>query len=153
MSEAKLERIEAEFAKALEAVSATDLAALIPHIERYGLGGDLNTIFTTARPGAKVQRRFMPTHAQGTILKAALRTTKAQGVVQDVVIGMYAEELGDDVENPTLAQLQSATEVVQKLTSPALVKVALLGVVYREEVAEPHAIVVLRDQFDCDLTK
>lgn len=153
MTDVKHERLEAEFAQALGEVSAADLAALIPQIERFGLGADLDLIVRTARPGAKVQRRFLPAHAQGEILKAALRTARAQDLVQDVVVGMYADELGDAVTDPSFAQLTSATDVVLGRTSRALVKLTLLGVVYREEVAEAHAVAVLRDTFDCDLTR
>jgi hypothetical protein len=153
MSEVTQERLEAEFAQAMGEVTPTDLAALVPQIERFGLGGDLDTIVRTARPGAKVQRRFMPAHVQGSILKAALRTPKAQELVQDVVIGLYAHELAEAIEDPTLEQLADTTTVVLGTTARPLVKLALLGVVARDEVAKPHAITVLRDTFGCDLTK
>lgn len=153
MTEALHERIEAEFIAALDEITAADLGALVRHIERFGLGGELDAVIRTARPGATVQRRFLPAHTQGTIFKAALRTEKAVDLLQDCVVGLYADELGDAVEDPTLAQLQEATDVVLGLTSAALVKLTLIGVVHREEVAAPHAIVVLRDAFACDLTK
>ncbi len=153
MSEVIEERLDAEYTRALAEVTPADLAALVPHIERFGLAGDLDAIVRTARPGAKVQRRFMPAHAQGAILKAALRTAKAQELLQDVVVGLYADELGEALEDPTLEQLTSATQVVLGRTCPALVRLALLGVVFRDEVAAPHAVVVLRGTFGCDVTK
>lgn len=153
MSEVIEERLESEYAQALADVTPADLGALIPHIERFGLGGDLDTIVRTARPGAKVQRRFMPAHAQGAILKAALRTSKAQELVQDVVVGLYSDELGEAIADPTFEQLKATTDLVLGRTSRALVKLALLGVVFRDEVAKPHALAVLRDTLDCDLTK
>ncbi len=153
MSEVVLERLEAEFAQALDEITAADLAALVPHIERFGVTGDLDAIIRTARPGAKVQRRFMPLKVQGDIFRAALRTAKAQELVQDVVVGLYADELGDAVTDPTLEQLATTTDVVLRQTSRAVVKLTLLGVVYREELAASHAITVLRDTLNCDLTK
>ncbi|MHB0929007.1 MAG: hypothetical protein ACYC3W_08795 [Candidatus Nanopelagicales bacterium] len=153
MAEVLQARLEAAFAQALSEVTPSDLEALIAQIEAFGLGGDLDTVVRTARPGAKVQRRFMPPHAQAAILKAALRTAKAQVLVQDVVIGLYAEELGDAIEDPTLEQLQAATSAVLGLASPALVKLALIAVIDRQEVAAPHAAVVLRDTLSCDLTQ
>jgi len=153
MSEVLHERLESEFVGALSQITPADLAVLVRHIERFGLGSDLDAIIRTARPGATVQRRFLPTHTQGTIFKAALRTEKAVNLVQDAVVGLYADELGEAVEDPTLEQLANATDVVLGLTSAALVKITLIGVVHREEVAAPHALVVLRDKFDCDLTR
>ena len=153
MSEVKQDRLDAEFTQAISEVTGTDLAALIPFVEGFGLGGDLDTVIRTARPGAKVQRRFMPAHAQGEIFKAALRTVKAQDLVQDVVVGLFAEDLGDAVLEPTLEQLDSASKVVLGRVSRSLVKLTLLGVVYREEVAAVHAVTVLRDSFACDITK
>lgn len=144
--------IEEEFTKARDAITAADLTDLIPVIESFGLGSDLDVVIRTARPGAKVQRRFMPARVQADILRAALvRNPKAQEVVQDAVIGLYADHLGDDVTDPTLEQLRSTTDTVLGGTSEALVKFALLGVVARHEVAEPHAVVVLRERFGCDL--
>lgn len=153
MSEDLKPRLDAEFAKAWGDVTSADLAAVIPYVERFGIGGELDAIVRTARPNAKVQRRFLPVHVQGDIFKAALRTAKARDLLQDVVVGLYAQELGDDVEDPTLAQLQSATQAVLAVAPASLVKLTLLGVVDRDEVAAPHALVVLRDAFDCDLTK
>ena len=153
MSEVKQDRLDAEFTQAISEVTSTDLAALIPFVEGFGLGGDLDTVIRTARPGAKVQRRFMPAHAQGEIFKAALRTVKAQDLVQDVVVGLFAEDLGDAVLEPTLEQLDSASKVVLGRVSRSLVKLTLLGVVYREEVAAVHAVTVLRDRFACDITR
>ncbi len=153
MSEVKQDRLDAEFTQAIGEVTGADLAALIPFVESFGLGGDLDTVIRTARPGAKVQRRFMPAHAQGEIFRAALRTVKAQDLVQDVVVGLFAEDLGDAVLEPTLEQLDSASKVVLGRVSRSLVKLTLLGVVYREEVAAVHAVTVLRDSFACDITK
>jgi hypothetical protein len=153
MSEVKQDRLDAEFTQAIGEVTAADLTSLIPFVEAFGLAGDLDTVIRTARPGAKVQRRFMPAHAQGEIFKAALRTFKAQDLVQDVVVGLFAEDLGDAVLEPTFEQLNGATNVVLGRLPRSLVKLTLLGVVYREEVAAPHAVTVLRDTFACDLTK
>lgn len=153
MSEALQERITDEYAQALNDTTAADLAALIKYIEHFGVGHELDAIIHTARPGARVQRRFLPVHTQGDIFKAALRTAKAQDLVQDVVVGLYADELGDDVADPSLAQLQSATDVVLGLVARGLVIITLLGVVYRDEVAKPHAIEVLKNSFGIDLTK
>lgn len=152
MSEVLQERLVAEYHDALAAVSGADLAALVPHAERFGLGPDLDALVRTARPGAKVQRRFLPHHAQGDILRAALRTAKGQDVVQDIVVGLYAEELGDDVADPSLQQLADATAVVRTRIADSLVQLTLLGVVAREEVAAAHAVAVLREAFSCDLT-
>ena len=146
-------RLDDEYAKAIDAITAADLAPLIPHIERYGLGGDLDLVVRTARPNAKVQRRFLPAHVQGDILKAALRNAKAQDLVQNVLVGFYAEELGDDVENPSLDQLRDTSATVLARSSRPLVMLTLLGVVDRGEVAAEHAVTVLRESFDCDLTK
>ncbi len=151
MTENSQERSEAEYARALEAVTAEDLAALIPYIEAFGLAGELEGVMRTARPGLKVQRRFLPAHVQGDILRAALRGPKGQDLVQDVVVGLYAEELGDDVADPSLEQLAAATQAVLAVAPRSLVALTLLGVVYRNEVAAPHAVVVLRDTFALDL--
>lgn len=153
MSEVLHDRLESEFVVALGEITSEDLAALVRHIERFGLGGDLDAIIRTARPGATVQRRFLPAHTQGTIFKAALRTEKAVDLVQDAIVGLYADELGEAVEDPSLEQLRAATDVVLGLVSAALVKLTLIGVVHREEVAAPHAVAVLREKFGVDLTK
>ena len=153
MAEVTRERIESEYVRALSDITSADLAALIPHIERFGLAGDLDLVIRTARPGAKVQRRFLPAHVQGDILKAGLRTAKAQELVQDAVVGLYHDELGDDVMDPSPEQLASATAAALGRVSQALVRLTLIGVVAREEVAAPHAIAVLRDALACDLTK
>lgn len=152
MTEVSTDRAAAEYAQALADITAADLAVLIAEIEAFGLGGELDAIMRTARPGAKVQRRFLPANVQGDILRSALKTAKAQDLVQDVVVGLYAEELGDDVADPSLEQLATTTEKVLATTPTSLVKLTLLGVVYREEVAAPHAAVVLRERFACDLT-
>lgn len=153
MSEMQQARLDAEFTKAIDAITAADLAALVPQIERFGVGGELDAIVRTARPNAKVQRRFLPAAVQGEIFKAALRHGKAQELAQDVVIGLYAQELGDAVNDPTLDQLRTATDTLRTIIAPALLRLTLLGVVAREEVAAPHAVTVLRDSLDCDLTK
>ena len=146
------QRVADEYAQILDAITAGDLAALIPEIERYGLGPDLDLVVRTARPNAKVQRRFLPAHVQGDILKAALRTAKAQDLVQNLLIGFYADVLGDAVEDPSLEQLRDSTAIVLARTSRALVMFTLLGVVDRGEVAAPHAVTILRESFGCDLT-
>lgn len=149
MSETERERIEGEYLQAASDVTAADLTTLVPHIERFGLGGELDAVVRTARPNAKVQRRFLPAHVQGDILKAAMRTPKALELVQDAVVGLYADEIGDDVMKPSLEQLAATTEVVLGQVSPTLVKLTLLGVVLRDEVAAPQAIAVLRERLDC----
>lgn len=153
MSEAKQERLEQEFATSLEAITSADLEVLVGHIQRFGIGAELDAVIRIARPGAKVQPRFLPPHVKADILKAALRTPKALDLVQDAVVGLYADELGDDVMDPSLAQLQAGTEAVLGQVSKPLVMLTLIGVVAREEVAAPHAIAVLRDALGCDLTK
>ena len=151
MTEITPERIADAYGKALADVTSPDLAALVPHIERFGMGGELDAVVITARPGAKVQRRFLPRHAQGDIFRAALRTAKAQDLVQDTVIGLYADVLGDAVEDPSLEQLREATTAVLEQVAAPLVVITLLGVVYRQDLAAPHAVVVLREQFAVDL--
>ena len=153
MSDIQQAKLEAEYAQTLADISVDDLVGLIPQIERFQATSDLDTVIRTARPNAKVQRRFLPIHIQGEIFKVGLRSAKAQNLIQDVVIGLYYDELGDAVADPSLEQLASGTEAVAKIVAAPLVKLTLLGVVARDEVAKPHAITVLRDQFDCDLTK
>ena len=153
MSETARERIEAEYDRSLEEISAADLTTLIPHILRFGLGRELESVIRTARPSAKVQSRFLPVTLQAEILKSALRNAKAQELVVDAVVGMYADDLGNDVADPTLEQLSSATAKALSVLPRSLVEFTLLGVVARDELAKPHAITVLRDTFACDLTR
>lgn len=153
MANVNAERVETEFAQALDDITAGALAALVPVIEAYGLASELDTIVRTARPSSKVQRRFMPAALQGDIFRSALRTAKAQDLVQDIVVAFYADELGDDVADPSLDQLAKTSKSVASKIDPQLVKATLLGVVFRQEVAAPHAITVLKDQFGLDLTK
>lgn len=143
--------LETAYTDTLSAITANDLVALIPQIERFRATKDLDEVIRTARPSAKVQRRFMPLNVQGEIFKVGLRQAKAQSLVQDVVIGLYAEEIGDDVVDPSLAQLQAATKTVLAMVPRPLVQLTLLGVVVREEVATPHAITVLRETFGINL--
>lgn len=152
MTEISPERIADAYTTALAEVTGADLEALIPHIERFGIGHELDAVVITARPGAKVQRRFLPRHAQGDIFRAALRTAKAQDLVQDTVIGLYADVLGDAIEDPSLEQLRDATATVLEQAAAPLVVITLLGVVYREDLAAPHAIVVLHERFGIDLS-
>lgn len=153
MTDITPERIAEAYGQALSDVTAADLAALVPHIEEFGMGGELDVVIVTARPGAKVQRRFLPRHAQGDIFRAALRTAKAQDLVQDTIIGLYAEVLGEAVEDPSLEQLRDSTASVLQQAAAPLVIITLLGVVYRGDVAAPHAIAVLQERFGIDLTK
>ena len=139
--------LDTAFAEALDAITIDDLVALIPQIERFQATKDLDDVIRTARPNAKVQRKFMPVQVQGEIFKAGLRHPKAQNLVQDIVIGLYYDELGDAVADPTLDQLATATTSVLKIVPKAMVQLTLLGVIYRAEVAKPHAITVLRDTF------
>lgn len=153
MSEVLQDRLEAEIVATLDEITAADLEVLVGHIQRFGIGHELDALIRIARPGAKVQPRFLPAHVRADILKSALRTPKALELVQDVVVGLYADELGDAVNDPSLAELESGTTAVLAMVARPLVKLTLLGVVYRDEVAKAHAISVLREQFACDLTK
>ena len=143
--------LETAYADAIEAITVDDLVALIPQIERFRATADLDVVIKTARPNAKVQRRFLPAHVQGEIFKVGLRSAKGQNLVQDIVIGLYYDELGDAVADPTLEQLASASKAVVKIVSPAMVQLTLLGVIYRDDVAAPHAVTVLKDQFGISL--
>ena len=151
MTDVQPAKLEAAYAQALGAITIDDLVALIPQIERFRATADLDAVIKAARPGAKVQRKFLPLQVQGEIFKVGLRSAKGQNLVQDTVIGLYYDELGDAVADPTLEQLASATTQVMSIVSKAIVQLTLLGVVARDEVAKPHAITVLRDQFDCVL--
>lgn len=143
--------LEAAYADTLASITVEDLVALIPHIERFNATADLDAVIKNARPNAKVQRRFLPLQVQGEIFKVGLRSAKGQNLVQDVVIGLYHDQLGDAVMDPTLEQLVSATKTVLTIVPKAMVQLTLLGVVFRGDVAMPHAIEVLKKDFGISL--